>query len=51
VDQTNFEQTLNLSIAELTGMKYQDFVEQVIFKAIGMNHSGVFALNKLRYPL
>jgi len=28
-------------------MKYQDFVEQAIFKAIGMNHSGYFALNKL----
>ena len=38
---------LGVVIEELTGMKYQDFVEQSIFKAIGMNHSGYFALNKL----
>lgn len=38
---------LGVVIEELTGMKYQDFVEQEIFKAIGMNHSGYFALNKL----
>ncbi len=38
---------LGVVIEELTGMKYQDFVEQAIFKAIGMNHSGYFALNKL----
>ena len=38
---------LGVVIEELTGMKYQDFVEQAIFKVIGMNHSGYFALNKL----
>jgi len=38
---------LGVVIEALTGMKYQDFVEQEIFKAIGMNHSGYFALNKL----
>ena len=34
-------------IEELTGMKYQDFVAQAIFQAIGMHQSGYFALNKL----
>lgn len=38
---------LGVVIEELTGMKYQDFVEQFIFKAIGMSHSGYFAMNKL----
>jgi len=38
---------LGVVIEELTGMPYQDFVEQAIFKAIGMNQSGYFALNKL----
>lgn len=38
---------LGVVIEELTGMKYQDFVEQAIFQAIGMNQSGYFALNKL----
>ena len=38
---------LGVVIEELTGMKYQDFVEQAIFEAISMNHSGYFALNKL----
>jgi CubicO group peptidase (beta-lactamase class C family) len=38
---------LGVVIEELTGMKYQDFVEQSIFKAIGMSHSGYFAMNKL----
>ena len=38
---------LGVVIEELTGQKYQDFVEQAIFKAIGMNRSGYFALNKL----
>ncbi|MBW4463330.1 MAG: beta-lactamase family protein [Nodosilinea sp. WJT8-NPBG4] len=38
---------LGVVIEELAGMKYQDFVEQAIFKAIGMNRSGYFALNKL----
>lgn len=38
---------LGVVIEELTGRKYQDFVEQEIFKTIGMNHSGYFALNKL----
>jgi len=38
---------LGIVIEELTGMKYQDFVEQAIFKAIGMHQSGYFALNQL----
>ena len=38
---------LGVVIEELTGQKYQDFVEQAIFKAIGMDQSGYFALNKL----
>lgn len=38
---------LGVVIEELTGLKYQDFVEQTIFKAIGMNQSGYFALNRL----
>jgi CubicO group peptidase (beta-lactamase class C family) len=38
---------LGVVIEELSGLKYQDFVEQAIFKAIGMNQSGYFALNKL----
>src|SRR6266508_2429153 len=38
---------LGVVIEELTGLKYQDFVEQAIFQAIGMNQSGYFALNKL----
>ena len=38
---------LGVVIEELTGLKYQDFVEQAIFKATGMNQSGYFALNKL----
>jgi CubicO group peptidase (beta-lactamase class C family) len=38
---------LGAVIEELTGMKYQDFVEQTIFKPIGMNQSGYFAMNKL----
>jgi CubicO group peptidase (beta-lactamase class C family) len=38
---------LGVVIEELTGLKYQDFVEQAIFKASGMNQSGYFALNKL----
>jgi CubicO group peptidase (beta-lactamase class C family) len=38
---------LGVVIEELSGLKYQDFVEQAIFKPIGMNHSGYFALNKL----
>ena len=38
---------LGIVIEELTGQRYQDFVEQAIFKAIGMDHSGYFALNKL----
>jgi CubicO group peptidase (beta-lactamase class C family) len=38
---------LGVVIEELTGLKYQDFVEQAIFKPIGMNRSGYFALNKL----
>jgi CubicO group peptidase (beta-lactamase class C family) len=38
---------LGVVIEELTGMKYQDFVEQAIFKPIGMDRSGYFAMNKL----
>jgi CubicO group peptidase (beta-lactamase class C family) len=38
---------LGVVIEELTGMRYQDFVERAIFQAIGMNQSGYFALNKL----
>ena len=38
---------LGVVIEELTGQRYQDFVEQAIFKAIGMDRSGYFALNKL----
>jgi len=38
---------LGVVIEELTGMKYQDFVAQAIFQAIGMHQSGYFALNKL----
>ena len=38
---------LGVVVEELTGLKYQDYVEQEIFEAIGMNQSGYFALNKL----
>jgi CubicO group peptidase (beta-lactamase class C family) len=38
---------LGVVIEELTGQKYQQFVEQTIFKAIGMERSGYFAMNKL----
>ena len=38
---------LGVVIEELTGMKYQEYVEQAIFKAIGMNRSGFFAFNQL----
>jgi CubicO group peptidase (beta-lactamase class C family) len=38
---------LGVVIEELSGLKYQDFVEQTIFKPIGMSRSGYFALNKL----
>jgi CubicO group peptidase (beta-lactamase class C family) len=38
---------LGVVIEELTGQRYQDFVEQAIFKPIGMDQSGYFALNKL----
>ena len=38
---------LGVVIEELTGMKYQDFVTQAIFQAIGMRQSGYFALNQL----
>jgi len=34
-------------IEELTGLKYREYVEQAIFKAIGMKRSGYFALNQL----
>jgi CubicO group peptidase (beta-lactamase class C family) len=38
---------LGVVIEELTGRTYQEFVEQAIFKPIGMTQSGYFALNKL----
>ena len=38
---------LGVVIEELTGMRYQDFVEQEIFKPIGMDQSGYFVSNKL----
>jgi len=38
---------LGLVIEALTGLKYQEYVEQAIFKTAGMNHSGYFALNQL----
>ena len=38
---------LGVVIEELTGLKYQDYVEQAIFRAIGMNRSGYFAFNRL----
>src|SRR5262249_40568407 len=38
---------LGVVIEELTSMRYQEFVEQAIFQAIGMTQSGYFALNKL----
>jgi CubicO group peptidase (beta-lactamase class C family) len=38
---------LGVVIEELTGVTYQGFVEQAIFKTIGMNRSGFFALNQL----
>jgi CubicO group peptidase (beta-lactamase class C family) len=38
---------LGIVIEELTGMKYQDYVEQAILKPIGMQQSGFFWLNQL----
>lgn len=38
---------LGAVIEELAGMRYQEFVEQEIFKPIGMDQSGFFASNKL----
>jgi len=38
---------LGVVIEELTGMRYQDFVEQTIFWPAGMQRSGFFALNRL----
>ena len=38
---------LGVVIEELTGWKYQDFVEQEIFKAAGMERSGYFPFNQL----
>lgn len=38
---------LGVVIEALTGMRYQDFVEQTIFQPIGMNRSGYFAMNQL----
>jgi CubicO group peptidase (beta-lactamase class C family) len=38
---------LGMVIEEVTGLKYQDYVEQSIFKAVGMHQSGYFAFNQL----
>jgi CubicO group peptidase (beta-lactamase class C family) len=38
---------LGVVIEALSGLKYQDFVEQEIFKAAGMNRSGFFPFNRL----
>ena len=38
---------LGVVIEELTGMKYQEYVTDEIFKAIGMDRSGYFAFNRL----
>lgn len=38
---------LGVVIEELTGMKYQEYVERAIFSAIGMKRSGYFAFNRL----
>lgn len=38
---------LGVVIEAVTGMKYQEYVEQAIFKASGMNRSGFFAFNQL----
>lgn len=38
---------LGVVIEELTGRKYQDFVEQEIFQASGLTQSGYFAMNQL----
>jgi CubicO group peptidase (beta-lactamase class C family) len=38
---------LGVVIEELTGMRYQQYVEQEIFRAIGMARSGFFAFNQL----
>lgn len=38
---------LGIVIEELAGQTYQEHVEQAIFQAIGMSHSGYFALNRL----
>ena len=38
---------LGVVIEAVTGLKYQEYVEQAIFQAIGMNRSGYFAFNQL----
>jgi CubicO group peptidase (beta-lactamase class C family) len=38
---------LGVVIEELTGLSYQQYVEQAIFQAIGMKRSGYFAFNQL----
>jgi CubicO group peptidase (beta-lactamase class C family) len=38
---------LGVVIEAITGMRYQTYVEQAIFKAAGMNRSGFFAFNQL----
>jgi CubicO group peptidase (beta-lactamase class C family) len=38
---------LGVVVEEVSGMKYQDFVEREIFQPIGMNRSGYFAMNRL----
>jgi CubicO group peptidase (beta-lactamase class C family) len=38
---------LGVLIEELTGLKYQEYVERAIFQAAGMHRSGFFALDQL----
>ncbi len=38
---------LGVVIEELTGMRYQEFVQQAIFSPLGMHQSGFFPLNQL----
>ena len=38
---------LGVVIEEVTGLKYQDYVEQAILNPLGMNRSGYFAFNQL----
>lgn len=38
---------LGVVIEELSGMRYQDYVEQKVFKLAGMEHSGFFRMDRL----